>query len=155
MSELHRGSPTAWPDLPRPGDLVRLPLPLPPMLCEAADYRGSARYVAMHWTPYGDDLIVRDGTVTHTGYWPTWTTLRHHELGRLILGPYELGSSDGDQAVHWLLADRHAQTLDVGLERDVAQLLATQPSELAAAAEILGAKRLVELLHEHARTAPT
>ena len=58
----------------------------------------------------------------------------------MVLGSYQLGDSD-TEARHWLLADRWQQTLDVGLAFDVRQLLTSQPSELAAAAEILGADR--------------
>ena len=121
-----------WPELPAVGELVRLPLPLPPTLLHAAGYRGGARYVALFWMPYGDELMLCDGAVTSTGWWPAWTTLAQHPLGRVILGPYELGSSE-TEAVHWLLADRHDATLEVGAERDVRQFLATQPSELSAA----------------------
>jgi hypothetical protein len=57
-----------------------------------------------------------------------------------VLGPYQLGSSDGE-AEHWLLADRFNHALDVGLALDVRQRLATQPCGLAAAALVLGAER--------------
>jgi hypothetical protein len=117
-----------WPDLPAVGELARLPLPLPPALLAAAGYRGHARYVALFWTPSGDELILSDGAVTSTGWWPAWITLIDHQLGQTILRPYTLGSSDAE-AIHWLLADRHDHTLDVGAERDVRQFLATQPSE--------------------------
>jgi hypothetical protein len=46
---------------------------------------------------------------------------------RLFLEPYQLGDSD-DEGDHRLLVDRYLGTLDVGLVRDVEQLLATQPS---------------------------
>lgn len=136
-----------WPQLPQPGDLIRLPLPVPPTLLAAAGYRGDARYVALFWSPYGDELMLCDGAITHTGWWPAWTTLAHHQLGHTILRPYQFGSSEAE-AVHWLLADRHEHTLDVGAERDVRQFLATQPSELAAAAEILGADELQQVIVE-------
>jgi hypothetical protein len=143
-----------WPQEPTPGGLVRLPLALPPMLCDAAGYTGSARCLAMRWTPYGDELIYTDGELTATGWWQAWTTLCQHELGRAVLGPYRLGSSDGE-AEHWLLADRRSHTLDVGLALDVRQLLATQPSGLNAAAHILGAERTGELIEQHVRNPPS
>jgi hypothetical protein len=144
---------SGWPELPSAGELVRLALPLPPTLGQAAGYSGAGQLVAMHWTPYGDELIITDGTITTTGWWPAWTTLVQHPLGAVILGPYQLGSSD-TEAEHWLLADQLGHTLDVGLARDVRQLLATQPSELAAIAEILGADRTRELIEDHLRTPP-
>jgi hypothetical protein len=54
-----------------------------------------------------------------------------HQLGHAILSPYRLGDSE-NEAEHRLLVDRHLATLDIALARDAEQLLATQPSELAA-----------------------
>ncbi len=140
-----------WPDLPTPGTLVDLPLPLPPALCEAAGYTGGGRYVAMWWTPLGDELMLCDGESTCTGWWPAWTTLAQHPLGQALFSPYELGTSDSE-ALHWLLADRLQGTLHVGLALEVRQLLATQPSELAAAVEILGAEHVEQLIQTQLRT---
>ena len=61
----------------------------------------------------------------------------------MLLEPYRLGSSDA-KAEHWLLFDRWQSTLDVGLARDVRQLLVTQPSELAA--RILGTQCIAALI---------
>ena len=80
----------------------------------------------LYWTSYGDE---------------------EHALGRAILAPYQLGSSDS-AAEHRLLADRFGHALEVGLALDVGQLLATQPSELAAAVEILGAERARQLIEQ-------
>ena len=77
----------SWPDPPTAGRMVRLPLPLPPMLLDAAGYTGGARYVALFWMPYGDELMLADGQITATGWWPAFTTLAHHPLGQIILGP--------------------------------------------------------------------
>ena len=49
----------------------------------------------------------------------------------MFLEPYQLGDSE-DEGEHRLLVDRYLGTLDIGLARDVEQLLATQPSELHA-----------------------
>ncbi len=136
-----------WPELPTPGLLIELPLALPPALCRAAGYDGGGRYLAMWWTPLGDELMLADGEVTFTGWWPA-STLVGHPLGRVILSPYELGSSERE-AAHWLLADRFQGTLHVGLALDVRQLHATQPSELAAAVEILGADHVQQLIQTH------
>jgi hypothetical protein len=140
----------SWPERPAAGEPVRLPLALPPVLCEAAGYTRSARYVALYWTPFGDGLMYTDGELTATGSWPAWSTLCAHQLGRALLAPYRLGSSESD-AEQWLLANRWQHTLDVGLALDVRQLLATQPSELAAATEILGAERTRTLIEEQLR----
>ena len=120
-----------WPAQPTPGALVRLPLPLPPMLCEAVGYSHGGRYVALYWTAAGDELVYSDGSTTATGNWRPWRTLTDHALGLALLGPYRLGDSKRE-ADHWLLADRWESTLDVGLADDVDALLASQPSEIAA-----------------------
>ena len=64
----------------------------------------------------------------------------------MFLEPYQLGDSE-DEGEHRLLVDRYLGTLDIGLARDVEQLLATQPSELQAlTAHVSGreARALVE-----------
>jgi len=110
---------------------VRLPLPCPPQLIELSGYTGAERLVALWWSPYGDELMMSDGTLTETGRWRGWLCFCQHPLAHLFLEPYRLGDSD-DEGEHRLLVDRHLGTLEVGLGRDVEQLLATQPSELHA-----------------------
>jgi hypothetical protein len=135
-----------WPALPAPGELVRLPLPCPPQLIELSGYTGSARLIALWWSPFGDELMISDGAVTETGRWRGWLCFCGHPLARLFLEPYRLGDSQ-DQGDHRLLVDRYLGTLDVGLARDVEQLLATQPSELhALTADLLGREAEVLLL---------
>jgi len=120
-----------WPAFPAPGELVRLALPCPPQLVELSGYDGAGRLLALWWSPLGDGLMVSDGTLTTTGHWRGWLCFREHSLVRVFLEPYGLGDSD-DEGEHRLLVDRYLGTLDVGLARDVDQLLATQPSELHA-----------------------
>ena len=146
-----------WPALPTPGELVRLPLPCPPQLIELSGYTGGARLVALWWSPLGDELMISDGTLTETGRWRGWLCFCRHPLARLFLEPYRLGDSDGE-GEHRLLVDRYLGTLDVGLARDVEQLLATQPSELHALTADLSAgeteallQRLLDVQGEHER----
>jgi hypothetical protein len=120
---------SAWAPLPTPGELVRLALPCPPQLVELSGYDGSARLIALWWSPLGDELMFSDGTLTAIGHWRGWLCFCEHPLVRVFLEEYQLGDSDEE---HWLLVDRYLGTLDVGLARDVEQLLATQPSELHA-----------------------
>ena len=134
-----------WPALPAPGELVRLPLPCPPQLIELSGYTGGARLVALWWSPVGDELMISDGTLTETGRWRGWLCFSGHPLARLFLEPYRLGDSE-DENEHQLLVDRYLGTLDVGLSRDVEQLLATQPSELHALTADLSAGETEALL---------
>jgi hypothetical protein len=46
-----------WPELPDAGELVRLSLPLPPQLIDAAGNHGAARYVALFRTPDRDETV--------------------------------------------------------------------------------------------------
>jgi hypothetical protein len=66
-------------------------------------------------------------------------------LVRVLLEPYRLGDCE-DEAEHRLLVDRYLGTLDVGLARDVEQLLATQASELHALTADLSAGETEALL---------
>ena len=134
-----------WPALPVPGELVRLPLPCPPQLVELSGYSGSSRLVALWWSPLVDELMMSDGTLIETGRWRGWLCFCGHPLARLFLEPYRLGDSD-DEGEHRLLVDRDLGTLEVGLARDVEQLLATQPSELYALTADLSADATEALL---------
>ncbi len=109
----------------QPGELIRLALPCPPQLVELSGYVGASRLIALWWSPCGDELMGSDGTLTATGSWRGWLCFCDHPLVRLFLEPYRLGDSD-DEGEHRLLVDRHLGTLDVGLARDVEQLLATR-----------------------------
>jgi hypothetical protein len=124
---------------------VRLPLPCPPQLIELAGYTGGARLVALWWSPFGDELMISDGTVTETARWRGWLCFCGHPLVGLFLEPYRLGDAD-DEGEHRLLVDRYLGTLEVGLARDVEQLLATQPSELSALTADLSAAETEALL---------
>ncbi len=114
-----------------PGELVRLALPCPPPLVELVGYDGPGRLLALWWSPFGDELMLSDGTLTATGNSRGWLSFCEHPLVRVFLEDYQLGDSEAE-AEHWLLVDRYLGTLDVGLARDVEALLATQPSELHA-----------------------
>ena len=127
------------------GELVRLPLPCPPQLIELSGYTASARLIALWWSPFGDELMISDGTLTETGRWRGWLRFCRHPLARLFLEPYRLGDSD-DEGEHRLLVDRYLGTLEVGLARDVEQLLGTQPSELHALTADLSAGETEALL---------
>jgi len=134
----------AWPALPEPGRMIRLPLPCPGLL-ELAGYKGNGRLVALWWTALGDELLYSDGTTTATAPWRVWLALLGHPLSGALLNPYQLGSSDRE-ADHRLFVDRQLQTLDVGLALDVEQLLATQPSELQALTADMTEEELEDLV---------
>ena len=65
--------------------------------------------------------------------------------GAAVPRALRLGDSD-EEGEHRLLVDRYLGTLEVGLARDVEQLLATQPSELHALAADLSAEETVALV---------
>jgi hypothetical protein len=92
------------------------------MLEEALGYAGAARWVAFHWTPYGDELRYEDGTLSADGSWHAWLTFVHHHRIAPTLAPYHFGNSE-EEAQHWLLLDREIQTLSVGAVGDVRQCL--------------------------------
>ena len=136
-----------WPEMPRHGEFVDLPLELPPGLLEATGYDGHARYVAL-WR-CGDDVMVGDGTTSGTGRWYGFEVFWVHPLVRALLAPYQLEPPDHDpylSAPHWLLADRWAQTLAVGEHADVEAFLRCQPNALASLAEGLDDDQLTRVV---------
>jgi hypothetical protein len=87
-------------------------LPLPPALSETFGYRGQARYVALSWSPAGDELVVDDGRVSRSGEsWSFQVYKRHKSVGALLAG-YNLGSSNRI-AEHALILDREANRASV------------------------------------------
>lgn len=127
--------------------MVRVPLPLPPMLMEALGYEGGARHVGFWWSPPDGAVRWSDGATAATGYALGWQELLAHPAGRRALGPYDLGvGSSGGR--HRLLADRWEESLDVGLPEDVDGLLATQPSVIAMAVDEVGEEAVREAIQE-------
>jgi hypothetical protein len=88
------------------------------MLEETLGYAGDARYLAFYWTPFGDEVMWETGWSGATGNWSAWLIFIRHPRIAPALRPYDLGSSD-QEAVHWLLLDRHERTLWVGPGADV------------------------------------
>lgn len=126
-----------WPEPPSAGELVRLPVPCPPMLLEAIGYELGARYIGVGGSAAERGaLLWADGTTTGSAWWPAWLTLTlDHPLGQAVFGPYDFGDpyeSPAADAAHWLLVDDWEGTLQVGLARDVEALLAAQASRLDA-----------------------
>ena len=123
---------------------MRLPLPCPAQLVELSHYRGDRRWIALWSSPADDELIVSDGALTITGRSHGWTCFCAHPLVGVFLEPYRLDQPH-DHGEHRLLVDRYLGSLHVGLAEDVDQLLAAQPSDLAADAEQLlpGVARLL------------
>jgi hypothetical protein len=63
---------------------VRLPLPCPPQLIELSGYSGGGRLVALWWSPFSDELMICDGTLTETGRWRGWLCFSGHPLARAV-----------------------------------------------------------------------
>lgn len=129
----------AWPELPQPGRLVRLPLPLPPMFLEALGCATARRYVIMWWGGgTAGEVFWSDGVQVLTSPPPAWLALtRHNVLCRVVFDAYDLeddpASPTWDPA-HRLVVDRRDATLDVAVADDAAMLLATEPDADPAAA---------------------
>src|SRR5262245_17653643 len=112
--------------------MLRLSTPAPPQLEEALGYEGEARFVAFHWSPYGDEADFDDGVSSGTGNWDGLLALVDHPAVARHLGEYRftLGSSDAE-ATNWLLLDRQERSLQVLSEREARQVLREQWREQA------------------------
>ena len=98
--------------------LTTLTLPVPPMFEDALGYPSDARWVAFYWTPAGDELRYDDGTMSAEGSWSAGHLFVHHPRIAPALQSYQFGSSE-EEPTHWLLLDRMARTLSVGMVADV------------------------------------
>jgi hypothetical protein len=92
--------------------LIELNVTVPPMLERVIGYTGSGRFVALYWTPYGDEVMFDDGRYSGTGEWDGFLTFIRHPAIAPALRPYQLGDSD-TEAKHTLVLDREARKLFV------------------------------------------
>jgi hypothetical protein len=109
--------------------LTQLYAPVPPMLAKAIGYKGEARYVSFHWTPYGDETDYSDGRISATGNWQPFLTYIQHPSVRQFLTDYDLGSSDSE-AKHALILDQQKQELYVAPVKEAEKFLEKQWPEL-------------------------
>lgn len=131
--------------------LTPLDLPVPPMLEEALGYVGTARWVAFHWTPYGDELQYDDGTLSADGSWHAWLTFVRHLRIAPVLAPYHFGNSE-EEAQHWLLLDRETRTVFVGAVVDAQQCLRQAAPPVLTLDAVTA---LLATIRAHASTPPT
>lgn len=102
--------------------LQLLVLRCPPQLLEAVGCHTARRFVALYWTPFGDEVCWTDGEVTATGSWHPFLVFLHHPRAAAHLDHFDFGSSESE-ATHWLLVDRMDHSLRVGSVEDVAAFL--------------------------------
>jgi len=106
--------------------LTRLGAPVPPMLEEAIGYEGTARLVAFYWEPGGDEAAYHDGRRGLVGAnWHAYLTYTRHAAVAPHLAGYAPGNAD-EPARHWLVLDRAARVLYVGLVTDARRALSAQ-----------------------------
>jgi len=105
----------------------QLPAPTPPdnLLARAVGYDGDASLVGLYWVPGIDEAMITDGRVTFDGHFLGYLDYARHPLVAPILWQWNLGSSE-DEATHWLLLDRAAQTLSVAPRAEAERLLREQ-----------------------------
>lgn len=108
-----------------PPSLAALAARVPPMLEAAIGYPGPAPFVALYWTPFGDEAVYDDGALNGDGSGVAYQAFVHHPTVARHLAPYELGNSDRE-ARDWLLLDRRARRLYVGPRADVAAVVRVQ-----------------------------
>ncbi len=149
-------APPQWPAQPLPGYMVTLPLHAPPTLLSAVGYRGEAQYVALSWTPYGDELVIYDGTTQVVGGGNThaWVAFLDHHLTRAILRGYDLGSSESE-ARHWLVVDRQSMRMSIALPTDATTLLRSQPSTLHMLTDGMSDEQIIALINRITPGPPT
>jgi hypothetical protein len=96
----------------------------------AYDYEGNAQYVALYWTPYGDEAEFNDGRFAGTADWGAYQALLGHPLNASALEhagipPWYFGSSDAP-AEHWLIVDRKTHKAYHADSRDADKTLREQ-----------------------------
>ena len=108
-----------------PRGLTALHVPVPPLLAKAIGYSGRARYVAFHWTPYGDEAKYFDGSISGTGNWQAFLAYTQHPAVSPSLEDYDLGKSDTD-AKHVLILDQATLKMFIAPVKVAEQFLTRQ-----------------------------
>jgi hypothetical protein len=106
--------------------LIKLHVPVPPMLEEALGYTGNGKFVAFYWGA-GDEAYYDDGRSSATGEWDAYLAFVQHPTIEPALRPYHLGDSDSE-ATHELVLDREERKLYVGAARAVNRFLQRERS---------------------------
>lgn len=122
--------------------LLRLEVPVPPMLEEALGYTGPACYVGFYWQPKSAGATYSDGRSSAKGADASYLIYTRHPLVAAALATWHLGSST-EEARDELVLDRRERVLYAGPE-DVAErvLEAQWPSPARPEAALTEAERL-------------
>lgn len=115
-----------------PDTFIHLPgYNVPPEFWPAYEYSGEARYVALYWTPYGDEAMINDGSFSGDANWRAHIVLTEHpENVRIFcetarMPTWVLGSSD-EEGTHWLIVDRRDNAVYLAPADDANRFLRDQ-----------------------------
>jgi hypothetical protein len=125
---------TDWPNVPRPGEFVRLPLDLPDgyqrVLLAAIGCGGDAVHVGLDWALDHSRVEWFDGDFGVSGDPGPWRAFADHPTIARLLRPYEEARDAGLELT--LLVNRRESTVLVGHTAEVSSLIHSQPSALKA-----------------------
>lgn len=126
---------------------VSAKLPPAPVVERAIGYRPSKskRFIALFWTPSGDEARLNDGRVEVDAYWPGYLALTDHPRIYPEIRDYNLGSSE-EIADTWLVLDRKERHLYLAAIPEAKRFLqsrwpqpkAVTPAEYGALAHKIG-----------------
>jgi hypothetical protein len=115
-----------------PDAFVHLPdFHIPDEFWPAYEYQNDARFVALYWTPYGDEAMVNDGAFSGDANWRAYLLLTEHPPNLRAfcetakMPTWVLGSSD-EEATHWLIVDNHDNSVYLAPAADAARFLIEQ-----------------------------
>ena len=126
----------------------------------AFGYRGSARWLAVWWTPAGDEALFDDGEGQAAAQWTVYLDLVQNRiaipLARALAnyprGRYALGSSD-EEATHCLLLDLEHRGVYVAPIGEALRFLQAQAQPAQEALQV-DLETLLQALREVARRSP-
>jgi hypothetical protein len=98
--------------------LVELPVSVPPFFVEACGYRGSARYVALHWHEEPGELMLSDDGHAVSGQAQPMVTLWRGDGGTGALDRFRAWRDELGRPP-WLLVDRDRRMLFLGCAPDI------------------------------------
>ena len=111
--------------------MLRIDVPVPPMLEQAVGYHGDARFFAIYWGA-GDEAYFNDGRTSATGHPHGYLCYIRHPAVGPELSRVNMGSSDYE-AESWIVIDRRHRRAYVASVLEARRFLREQWNETAAA----------------------
>jgi hypothetical protein len=108
---------------------IKAPFLIPHDFLREFSYPGHRRFVALYWTPLGDEACFNDGQTSASGLSDNWIYLsfarRKDVWAWRDENELHFGDSD-EEATHWLIVDKHTDEVYAAPKAEARQAVIDQ-----------------------------